>query len=395
MSHTRVRYLLLPLALALTALFGGASTGQAAAANATLYSGHACFLQVQLVLTGSTLEPVECARVPQEGGAADASLLELGPITVVDGVTLNRAEIFSGEVIAQGNESHARASAADVDLTIGDTRVTAEVLAARAQAVCTGQGPMLRAETTVVGLTVGGVAVEVGTGPQTIEVGGVLVHLNQVDEERPPADPSYGATTATALVIEVPGVATIRVISVHADIGCGGPAFCPTGKDFMTGGGFFHGMPATSQKRHFAGPAGIKNGAYWGHTVYMDKAAGLKVKGNVVWYGPNISPEAIALAALPLDVIRKAFPDAPEDTGATRYRIGFLENRDGSAAGVYLVRETDAGEPGRDDQWTIVFLTLDDATGAYDFVPGAYAATSLPNGLAGGNIQHHDLCRAA
>lgn len=374
----------------------------AEAANATTYSGEACLLGGTLL--GVNLGGlVECAVLPSEGGADEAGLVDVPAIG-----PLNGAEVFSGSTMGQGNESRTSTYAVGTSLTVAGNTIEAQALRADATAVCTERGPVLEGSSQVAQVTVNGTTYDVGTerlviGPVDADGIGPLPPVTVIVNDTPERSGSgnYGQIDVRALTIKV-GNETVYVVTAHADINCAGLPFCPNGKDFMTGGGWFHGLPPTDERRHFAGPAGIRNGEYWGHTVYMDKAAGIKAKGDVMWYGPSVFPDALDLARTPLELVERAFPGvAFSDETATRYRIGFFEGSGVLAAQPYLVRETDNGEPGRDDQWTIVFLgdaepgpdVLYDVLLGSSGAPALYAATSEPGGLEGGNIQLHSFCK--
>jgi hypothetical protein len=112
----------------------------------------------------------------------------------------------------------------------------------------------------------------------------------------------------------------------------------------VTGGGWITGTPSGA-RANFGVAGGIKHGGLWGHLTYIDHG-GFKVKGTSV--------------------------TSYEEIGPTSRRIkGTAEVNGGSVE--YTVEVTDAGEPGRDDTFSISLSNGYNASGK----------------LAGGNIQLH------
>src|SRR3989442_1429128 len=104
---------------------------------------------------------------------------------------------------------------------------------------------------------------------------------------------------------------------------------------------------------------GVLAGAFWGHLVYIDHGANMKVKGTgVMAYG------------------------MVDSTGTTPppHIEGTCE-MDGLAC-TYTVDVTDNGEPGRNDTFAIKL------SNGYEAPPG-----NLDGTLAGGNIQLHRPCQ--
>lgn len=385
--------------IALTALVWSLAGGAArASAAATSYSGEACVLKANLAL----LNPITlgCATLPSTGGAEHSSLLDV-PSTPIGTVgTLNGAEVFGGQTVGQGNESRTHSSVANLDVTINGVRIQAEFLASRATAQCTSAGALLAGDSEILNLTINGQPITVGLAPNTVvfNEAGVTITANKQDRS---ADGS--AIDVAALEVQVAGVGTIDLVTSHADIHCSPvapPPGCPIGSDFITGGGWFYGAPSTTGQRHFANAAGYKNKGIWGHLVYMDKLAGVKVKGDPVWYGPSgvASPTVFDQARnvlTPIELATELFGAVVNGATNARYIVGTLDG-----GGAYLVRTVDGGEPGKHvDQFDIAFLRVDTdilgvPTGTYSYV-GAYLAASDPSGIEGGNVQLHKPCSSS
>ncbi|HYY53477.1 MAG TPA: post-COAP-1 domain-containing protein, partial [Myxococcales bacterium] len=79
--------------------------------------------------------------------------------------------------------------------------------------------------------------------------------------------------------------ADVIVSHAHADITC--PASPPpscdaTATDFVTGGGWIVSPSDPNAKANFAVAGGMKNGAFWGHLMYLDHGNRLRAKGTAV-----------------------------------------------------------------------------------------------------------------
>jgi len=55
---------------------------------------------------------------------------------------------------------------------------------------------------------------------------------------------------------------------------------CNGNGDFVTGGGWI--LTSSGARANFGVAGGIKNGAFWGHLVYIDHGSNMKVKGTGV-----------------------------------------------------------------------------------------------------------------
>jgi hypothetical protein len=423
MAPSHVRRVLVPVAAAAALAWtpaAGAWSGSGSGSSTTTassYSGEACLakstitgppvarrfvrrlaasLQSSVTVTASA----GCATLPSSGGMEQATVGATA--SVGDFVTVN-SEGLGGTVAGQGNASDSTATVASADLAInsilGVVTVHGDLLFAHAHAECTSSGAMVSGDSEVTNLVVNGVTVGGGTAPnQTITVPGplpgetVTVILNA---QEPSGSGNSQAIDVTAVKVLLPD-GEVDLVTAHADIQCvsGTPSPCPAGKDFITGGGWFDDHANPSHRDYFAHSAGYKNDSRWGHLVYMDKAAGIKVDGDPVWYGSSATT-----APTMHDGLASTTPDAlatrlfgSTSAANVRYVIGTLRN-----GGAYLVRTVDVAEPGRHaDQFDIAFLTADtnvlnQPTGSYTY-NGGYTAGSDPNGIAGGNVQLHPNC---
>jgi hypothetical protein len=326
--------------LALTA----GSSGHAAAAAATTFSGRATVVSGQVA--GIPITLVDTGPVDASGGQLHQSVLEypIGGLPDASGGALT-AEVLHATVVAHGNKSSAEAVVANFSLTAAGQSIKAELLAARASATCNSGTATITESSQIAGLTVNGQQITVGTQPQTITLPVGSIAIN----EQPVASASgdSGAVTVNALHImltdPVLGTRTdLIVASAHADITCATQTGDCANKDFVTGGGWITRSGARATFAVAGGPGG------WGHLQYIDHGSNFKVKGTgVTAYGPGT-------------------------TGPTSRQIdGTAEWTGGS--GTYHVNVADNGEPGRSDTFELLLSNGYGAAGTLD----------------GGNIQLH------
>ena len=158
-----------------------------------------------------------------------------------------------------------------------------------------------------------------------------------------------GDITVNALHVVVTGVADVVVSSAHADITCPGPVPACSGSDFVTGGGWI--TSPSGAKANFAVAGGKKNGAFWGHLMYVDHGStGPRVRGTGVTGYSTVD-------ATTREIDGTAETNGQPDT--------------------YQADVSDAGDPGRNDGFALRLLTGYNAGGH----------------LAGGNIQIHKPCQ--
>ena len=329
------------------------------------FSGQAYVVQA----TVPPLAPITVADtgpLPSTGGAEQAALLDVPAIPLGNVGAVNGADVAHASTVGQGNASRSEASVADLSLTVAGNTVAADFLMARSLATCKGSQAAVSGSSELAALTINGQTVTVsGATNQTIDLplGAGFVVIN---EQSGSASGQSGQLDVNALHVVVNGtapgaapLADVVVAHAHADITC--PAsqakLPPCGSaptDFVTGGGWIVSPSNPNAKANFAVAGGIKNGAFWGHLLYLDHGNGPRVKGTSVTgygfgpFGPN-SRQTSGLA----DV-----------NGATQS---------------YEADVSDDGEPG---------AGLDRFQLKLDGVP--VNAQTL---LAGGNIQLHKNCQ--
>jgi len=316
------------------------------AATSTTFSGDATVLRIKVL----DLAPIVIGRagpLPESGGAEKSSLLS---VSRDETLGLLSAEVVHAAVVGQGNNSHAEAFVASVSLTVATYTIEAGLLRSRARATCDGAGQASASGSSELAeLVINNQAITVTGEPnQTVELPGLRVVIN---EQSGSANGNRADITVNALHVTASNpvsgatLADVVISSSHADISC---AACtePVG-DFVTGGGWITGTPSTA-RANFAVAGGVKHGELWGHLTYIDHGPrGFKVKGTSV--------------------------TSYEDIGPTSRRIKGTAEVDGVGGTEYTVEVTDAGEPGRDDTFSISLTN-------------GYTASGK---LAGGNIQLH------
>jgi len=316
------------------------------AATSTTFSGDATVLRA----TALGLGPIIVGRagpLSESGGAEKSSVLSVSR-EQTNG--LLSAEVVHAAVVGQGNNSHAEAFVASVSLTVANNTIEAGLLRSRAKATCDGGGQASASGTSEIAeLVINGSAITVSGEPnQTENLPGLKVVINEqsgsANGNR--ADITVNALHVTAFnPISGETLADVVISSAHADISCA--ACTPPVGDFVTGGGWITGTPSTA-RANFAVAGGIKHGGLWGHLTYIDHGPnGIKVKGTDV--------------------------TSYEVMGPTWRRIKGTAEVDGVSGIGYTVDVTDAGEPGRDDTFSIILSNEYSASGK----------------LAGGNIQLH------
>lgn len=305
-------------------------------ALANSFSGQAAV--VQGTALGQPVDLVDTGPVPSTGGQLESSLLDLG----VPGIVA--ANVGHAAVVAMGDASRAEASVAKLNLTVGTNTIGANLLMARATAVCSDAGAVVSGSSNLVDLVINGMPVDVNAPPNTM-IGLLLPGDYVIVNEQ---NPQGNAIDVAALHVVVNGVADLRIAYAHADITCAGGKVCPQDKDFVTGGGR---IPASGDQASFGVAGGIKNGGWWGHLTYIDHGTGMKVKGT--------------------GVTGYTTPD-PVNKPNLRHIKGNCEIN-GASGYTYDIDVDDEGEPGINDTF-------------YIKLSNGYSAGSK---LDGGNIQLH------
>ena len=316
------------------------------AATSTTFSGEATVLQAQVL----DLQPIVVGRagpLPESGGAEKSSLLSVSRDETLD---LLSAEVVHAAVVGQGNSSHAEASVASVSLIVAGNVIQADLLRSRARATCDGAGQASASGSSeLAGLVINDQAISVSGQPNqtVVDLPALRVVINEQSGSASgnQADITVNALHVTAFnPLSGQKLADVIISSAHADISCA--ACTPPVGDFVTGGGWI--TNASGDRANLGVAGGIKNGGLWGHLTYIDHGPnGIKVKGTDV--------------------------TSYEVTGLTSRRIKGIAEVDGVSGIGYTVDVTDAGEPGRDDTFSIA-------------LSNGYSASGK---LAGGNIQLH------
>jgi hypothetical protein len=354
----RLTYL---LALAGCALAAASAAPTALAATNT-FSGRAFAL-------GGTVEGIQVGPVADTGNVSpggeslhacllaypsDSGCALGSPAPDVTGGAL-KAEVLHAAVVAQGNASRSDASLASLALSAAGQTISAEFLAARAKAECNNGTAAVAGSSELASQTLNGQHIAVtGAVNQTVLLPGIGSIV--INEQVASASANKGDITVRALHIVLTDPLTGKTTDLtaafaHADIACAGqnPPQCPNGKDFVTGGGFV--AAPSGAKGTFGVAGGLKNGSLWGHLVYDDHGAGMRVKGTGV--------------------------TAYTVTGPTSRHIEGTAEINGQSGFSYQVDVNDAGEPGRGaDSFTLR-------------LSNGYGASGT---LGGGNIQLH-LCK--
>jgi hypothetical protein len=329
--------------------FGAATAPTIASADSTTFSGQAYVVRATLtppLLPAITVGPIaDTGQLPPQGGSLENSLLMLNVPNPVDGSTLLTGEVGHTSTIGQGDRSRSEASVASISLKIVGNTISADFLMARAMAVC---GPSVSGSSELAKLVIDGQVVTVSGQPnQTIPLPGNAGSV-VINEQSSNVSGGSGSIDVNALHVVVTGLADVVISHAHADITCAGQPTC-TGGDFLTGGGWID-LPSGS-RANFAVAGGIKNGAPWGHLLYIDHGTDMKVKGTgVSMYGVGATP-------------------------TTRHIEGTADIS--GWAGTYSVDAADNGDPGRGVDSFGIKLS------------NGYTAGAL---LAGGNLQLHKPC---
>ena len=336
--------------------------------SSPVYSGRAYVVQASVL--GTPLLPIaDTGDLPSTGGAREAALLTVPPISLGSVGAVNGAEVAHASTVAQGNTSRSEASVANLSLTVAGTTITADFLMSRATAHCNGSSPSVSGSSELAALSIssvnGGHPITVTGAPnQTIALplnaGSVVINEQSTSISGQSGSMDVNALHVTATnPLGGPPLADVIVSHAHADITCPTspsqpPACGATPTDFVTGGGWIVSPSDRNAKANFAVAGGMKNG-FWGHLLYIDHGNGMRVKGTGVT-GYNFYPD---------------------HTTNWRQILGWADVNGTSES--YEADVADNGEPGSGlDQFQ---LELNNAP---------VAPASL---LGGGNIQLHKACQ--
>ncbi len=287
-----------------------ASGAQAARATGTTYSGRATAVRASVLGVNTVL--ADTGALPSSGGAQNASLVHKS----VSG--LLTADVLHAATIAEGDRSRSESSLARLHLTVGGSTITANFAMARAQAVCTSNGPVVKGSAEVVNLSINGQTINVTKDPnQSINLPGGRVVLN---EQKISGTGQNRSITVVGLRVVLDGVADVAIVRASAGITCAGE---PTDakQDFVTGGGCI--AAPSCDRGSFNIAAGIKNGGLWGHLNYRDRGTDLKVKST------GITSYTVV--------------------NATTRRIKGTAEINGKGGFTFVIEVSDNGEPGKDN----------------------------------------------
>ena len=349
------RWYSLKIALLTGALLAPAGTiGQTSSAPA--FSGRAFVVQANV----PPLSPITIADtgpLPSGGGAEEASLLEVSPISMGNVGALNGADVAHATTVGQGNASRSEALLADLSLTVAGNTIAADFLMSTASAQCNGSTPSVSGNSELARVVVNGQPVVISGAtnqrvPLPLGAGSIVINeqSSSVSGQSGTLDVNALHVVATNPTTGMP-LADVILAHAHADIACpaspASPPPCSGGSsDFVTGGGVIPSPTDPNAKANFAVAGGVKNG-FWGHLLYIDHGKGPRIKGTAVTGYNRYSPFGPNGRQILGSV----------ETGGTRYEADVLDD----------------GEPGRNDRFQ---LSMDGSQIASDF-------------LASGNIQLH------
>ena len=316
----------------------------------TTYSGRATVLKTR-VLNLAEIDLGDTGPLPEGGGALDGSLVTL-VVPPTPGLLEGSAVVVHSATIGQGNQSSAEASVASVSLKVANNVIRADLLRSQAEATCDGAGQAnTSGSSEIAGLVVNSQTFTASGNPNQVVVDQLDLKV-VINEQNFSGGGNQAAITVNALHVTVfdplnggATLADVVISSSHADITCG--ACTPPVGDFVTGGGWITGTPSGA-RANFGVGGGIKNDGLWGHLTYIDHGTGMKVKGTAV--------------------------TGYEITGSLSRRIRGKAEVDGVDGFDYIVEVIDAGEPGRNDTFSIA-------------LSNGYSASGKP--IAGGNIKLH------
>jgi len=274
-----------------------------AQSSSTTFSGQAYVAQA----TVPPLAPITVADtgpLPPDGGAQQAALLDVAPISLGNVGALNGADVAHASTVGQGNASRSEASVADLSLTAAGNTISADFLMSQATARCNGSSPAVSGGSDLANLVINGQSIAISgatnqTVPLPLNAGSVVIN-----EQSSSVNGQSGTMDVNALHVVInnttPGgapLADVIISHAHADITCPvSPSASCAGDstDFVTGGGWIVSPSDPKAKANFAVAGGIKNGSFWGHLLYIDHGNGLRVKGTEVSgyelypaFGPN------------------------------------------------------------------------------------------------------------
>jgi hypothetical protein len=236
------------------------------------------------------------------------------------------AQMIHGAVIGQAGQSHAEASLASLELTLGTHRITARYVAGRVDAFCRGGRAVTSARAEIVGLVVDGQPVPPPIRPShRIWWPDGYLALNEQGGGLP-GTASEASLTALRAVLKDRG--EVRIGHVEAGVNCA--QIRPCQQDFITGSGWIT-MPTVPGPVFFAVTLSRgANGSLDGHLVFEDSASRVRVAAeSITAYGPG-----------------RAHPGQRLIQGQAAYN--------GRSGATFRLELTDAGEGGAGDRLLLV-----------------------------------------
>ena len=296
-----------PACIAFTALvgvFAVPAVSFAQSSSTTGFSGQAFVVRA----TVPPLAPITVADtgpLPPDGGAQQASILDVAPISLGNVGALNGADVAHASTVGRGNASRSEASVADLSLTAAGTTISADFLMSQASARCNGSSPAVSGGSDLATVVINGQPIVISGAtnqrvPLPLNAGSVVIN-----EQSSSVNGQSGTMDVNALHVVINNttggapLADVIVSHAHADITCPvsppPPQSCAgASTDFVTGGGWIVSPSDPKAKANFAVAGGIKNGSFWGHLMYIDHGNGLRAKGTAVSgydlypaFGPN------------------------------------------------------------------------------------------------------------
>src|SRR5256886_12700715 len=142
-------------------------------ASSPIYSGRAYVVQASVLGIMQLPRIADTGDLPSTGGAQEASLLTVPPISLGSAGSFNGAEVAHATTVGHGNASRSEASVADLSVTIAGTTIMADFLMSRAAAQCTGSNPSVSGSSELASLSISSV-----NGGQPITVAGAPNQTN-------------------------------------------------------------------------------------------------------------------------------------------------------------------------------------------------------------------------
>lgn len=310
----------------------------------TTYSGEATAVDITLntFLLGETRVVLNNTGMLDAGGG----MREKGVSAVAETGLVNvSANILTASVVGSGDMTHAQAMVVGLDVSVlGLLTVSAAVLDAEAETRCTDQGVTTTGASRLVGLRINGYDIQVSGHPnQTIDIPGLasVVINEQIIEQNTVVTNALHITLLDDHLLYGAVSADVVISHARAGITCGDTFVCPV-KDFVTGGGQ---LDVAGGRLSFGMVGGQKANGLSGHFNAIDHRSG----------GPHIRAHELSDYLL-VDVLTRQLDYVCEGTGNSLCRVTV----------------TDAGEPGRADDFAIL--------------SGGYAESGL---LSRGNLQLH------